>query len=204
MPGRSHLDAVLRHKDAQWIYSLDLENFFPSVPHSRVRHVMEQLGYSSQAASLVADLSCFRGGLAQGSPASPVLANLVLLDLDERLFSLSNVYGIKYSRYADDLVFSSLVSDCPVNFREDVKRLVTGDGWRLAQSKEYFAERPRRLKVHGLLVDRLVPRLTKGYRNRLRAYQHLLARGGLNEDDQLMMRGHIAYADSVRRKIEAG
>ena len=46
------------------------------------------------------------GILAQGSPTSPKLSNLILINLDKRLTGLANKYGLNYSRYADDITFS--------------------------------------------------------------------------------------------------
>ena len=46
------------------------------------------------------------GILAQGSPTSPKLSNLITINLDKRLTGLANKNGLNYSRYADDLTFS--------------------------------------------------------------------------------------------------
>lgn len=197
--GRSHLTAARAHSGANWVYSIDIENFFPSVSRHRVRHVFEELGYSSYASDVCAALTCFNGGLAQGSPASPVLANLALASLDQQLNALCAQYGVRYTRYADDLVFSGVRDAVPEGFRSQVKQLVRADGWRLAEPKEYFAKSPKRLKVHGLLVHCAEPRLTRGYRNKLRAYRHMLANRDLSENDKQRMQGHVTYADSVDR-----
>lgn len=197
--GRSHLTAARVHAGARWVYSVDIENFFPSISRYRVRHVFEALGYGSYAADLGAALACVNGGLAQGSPASPVLANLALASLDEQISAVCERGGIRYTRYADDLVFSGVGEAAGAEFRSQIKDIVRADGWRLAEAKEYFAEAPKRLKVHGLLVDREVPRLTRGYRNKLRAYRHMLAKPELPEVDGQRMRGHVTYADSVER-----
>lgn len=197
--GRSHLTAAQAHAGARWVYSIDIENFFPSVSRYRVRHVLEELGYSSYASEVCAAFTCINGGLAQGSPASPVLANLALASLDQQLAALCAQHEVRYTRYADDLVFSSTSDVVPEGLRARIKQLVRADGWRLVEAKEHFAQVPLRLKVHGLLVDRAVPRLTRGYRNKLRAYRHMLANRDLPEKDRQRMQGHVTYSDSVER-----
>lgn len=54
-----------------------------------------------------------------------------------------------------------------------------------------------RLKVHGLLVHNKYPRLTKEYRNKLRAYKHLMKNNKIKESDMLFIKGHISYEKSV-------
>lgn len=197
--GRSHLTAVKAHTDAQWVYSVDIENFFPSVSRARVRYVLESLGYSSHASETISSLVCFDDALAQGSPSSPTLANLAMRDLDSKLLEITRLNGYRYTRYADDLVFSGLHESPSEEIRAQIKAEIEADGWRLASEKEYFAVRPKRLKVHGILVDSLVPRLTRGYRNKLRAYRHMLQNASLSDVDRKRLQGHVDYADSVDR-----
>lgn len=197
--GRSHLTAAAVHAGANWVFSVDIENFFPSVSRFRARHVLESIGYSSHAAEVIAALACINGALAQGSPASPVIANLTLGQLDVQLSNLVHELGFRYTRYADDLVFSGVDAPPEESFKIRVREMVRADGWRLAANKEYFAIRPKRLKVHGLLVDAATPRLTRGYRNKLRAFEHLLRAGRVREVDRKRLKGHVEYGHSVTK-----
>lgn len=56
---------------------------------------------------------------------------------------------------------------------------------------------PNRLKVHGLLVHGEKVRLTKGYRNRIRAYKHLYGKDKIKDEDVKRIVGHITYASQV-------
>lgn len=71
--------------------------------------------------------------------------------------------------------------------------------WQLADDKTRLAEVPQRLKVHGLLVHGSRARLTKGYRNKLRAYRHLLETKRIGDDDVARVKGHLSYASFVDR-----
>lgn len=196
VPGRSTLTAASAHANARWILSLDIRDFFPSVTSDRVAGVLERLGYSGHARALLVRLLTINGGLPQGSPASPVLANLAFAGTDEALARLARTARLRYTRYADDLVFSS--SSGPSDtFRESVIAAVTEAGWTVAQEKTSESRYPHRLEVHGLLADGAKPRLPKEYRNRLRAMRHRMGIGGLSEKDCRRLLGHLSYAHSI-------
>jgi len=109
---------------------------------------------------------------------------------------LAQQHQIQYTRYADDIVFSGK-GEFPSDLINEVKAAVEGHGWQLAISKERYSERPNRLKVYGLLVHGTRPRLTKGYRNRIRAFKHLVSANKVLEEDMQIVKGHLAYARSV-------
>ncbi|MCB1054473.1 MAG: RNA-directed DNA polymerase [Acidobacteria bacterium] len=196
VPGRSAPLAAKQHCGASWVYSLDIRDFFPSVSSGMVSEALRLKGYPDHAASLMAKLCCYEGRLAQGSPASPALSNLVFAPVDQLLAEIARANACTYTRYADDITFSGR-TEVPARLQEEVRKALQEGGWQIAGHKEHLARAPRRLKVHGLLVNGRFPRLTKGYRNRLRALEHLLGQGRLDEAKEMEVRGHLAYARSV-------
>jgi hypothetical protein len=198
VPGRSTLTAASVHCPARWVYSVDIRDFFASTPVDRVVSGLAAQNFPADAAKLVANLSSFRGHLAQGSPASPVLSNVAFGEADGALLRIAHECDAEYSRYADDIVFSGK-GPVPQGICDRVRDVIEGFGWAVAPGKERLAELPHRLKVFGLLVHGDRPRLTKGYRNRIRAYKHLLERDKIATKDLARIRGHLAYAESVER-----
>lgn len=199
IPGRSHAHAAKCHVGAEWVISVDIENFFPSVQEDRVLQALLQLGYKAgHGTTLLTKLLCLDGALSQGSPASPVMSNVVLRSLDERLTALAMEVGAVFTRYADDIVFSGK-GQLPNNLLDNATTEITSDGWTVANDKVYSNSLPARLKVHGLLVHGSSIRLTKGYRNRIRAYRHLLSQGKISQESMKSVLGHISYADFVER-----
>lgn len=194
--GRSAIAAATEHCEADWIYSIDIEDFFNSTPLSKVLASLVELGYTEHGAELIGRLCCYQGMLAQGSPASPILSNLVFRDADKEFISIAKTYDIRYTRYADDMVFSGK-GQFPLEIKPIVRTVIESRGWKIADGKERTAERPNRLKVHGLLVSGRKPRLTKGYRNRIRAFKHLLANDRVGAEDVAKLRGHLSYSNSV-------
>ena len=199
VPGRSHIQAASRHVGCHWVASVDIENFFPSVPHHRVVDALRLLGYRDPfSLEALTDLTCFMGGLAQGAPSSPVLSNIALSTLDEALAVYASDRGFVYSRYADDIVLSGK-GDPPPDVHPDISQMVRDDGWNISERKSRVDKLPGRLKVHGLLVSGERVRLTKGYRNKIRAFRHLINNGGVKQKDLARIRGHLAYAEEVDR-----
>lgn len=196
VPGRSSIDAASIHCGADWVFSVDIKDFFPSTARESVQAALVEIGYEPHSAEIIARLCCYNGSLAQGAPSSPVLSNLVFKAFDERLLKVAEVFGGKYTRYADDMVFSG-VGGFPQSLKDEILSIFEKSDWIFAEDKEYRAERPERLKVHGLLVDGKTPRLTRGYRNKIRALRYMLVNNKVSDEDVNRVRGHIAYADLV-------
>lgn len=196
VPGRSHLQAASVHLGASWVFSCDIRDFFPSTTSNLVIQSLISLGYTEESASYIGKFLCFNGGLAQGSPASPVISNVSFRRVDELLSKIASEYDARLSRYADDIVFSG-TGEFPEGLPVAIGQLFGDLPWKLAPEKTEMSISPQRLKVHGLLVhgDRI--RLTKGYRNRIRAYNHLLEVQKIREDDLRRVRGHVLFAKQV-------
>lgn len=198
--GKSAIQAAKIHCGASWIFSTDIKDFFPSTRQSVVKEYLISIGYLEDGAEIMSKLCCYNSGLAQGSPASPALSNLVFNKADKEMMLLAEDLGIKYTRYADDLVFSGKGKP-PDGLENKVRVIIENYGWKVADRKQALTCAPKRLKVHGLLVNGETPRLTKSYRNRIRAFRHIIGRRGNKADNYNKIQGHIAYAKSVEDLI---
>ena len=114
-PGGSPRAALRPHLDARYIYTLDIKDAFPSVKRDVLAETLfrldPDLGESPDEIAGFLDGYCFdarRGGLVIGAPASPDLFNIYAAEvLDRRLADLIKRHGLRYTRYIDDLTFSS-------------------------------------------------------------------------------------------------
>lgn len=198
--GRSHISAAQKHVTAEWVVSIDIENFFPSTLNRDARAALIRLGYRTEAAlSTIESLCCRYERLAQGAPSSPVLSNIALHPVDQRVSAIADLHGANFTRYADDIVLSGK-GKAPENIVGELAAVFEGTSWRLSERKRLVSQLPDRLKVHGLLVHGEHIRLTKGYRNRLRAFRHLMERGAIGEADRRRINGHLNYAHQVERE----
>ena len=201
IPGRSHIAAAQAHCGSAWVLSNDVRDFFPTTTQDSVVSSLIRLGYSNQGAELIGSICCLNGVLAQGSPASPILSNLAFADLDLRLAEVAARKGLILTRFADDIVFSS-GSQFPEDLEGEIEKIFENQPWRLSPEKRRLNKLPARLKVHGLLVDQDVARLTKGYRNRLRAFAHLYHSGKVRVEDSKRISGHLQYARQIASHAE--
>jgi RNA-directed DNA polymerase len=201
VPTKTHIDAAVKHLKAEWIFETDIENFFRTTPIALVKEKLLELGYPEHGAELISELACLEGYLAQGSPLSPVLSNLCFATTDISLKKLAEKYGCRVTRYADDIVFSG-VGSVPSELQNEVESVMAQTPWKLSGEKTKTHKLPNRLKVHGLLVHGIEARLTKGYRNKLRAFQHLIAKGAVDAADLNRLKGHVSYSKQVIERIE--
>lgn len=100
------LENIRFHKNQPKVFTLDLENFFPSISVKAVENVFQKLGYSPLVTKLLSRLCTKNGNLPQGAPTSPYLSNLIFKEADEAIAIYCKDYKIRYTRYADDMSFS--------------------------------------------------------------------------------------------------
>lgn len=202
VPGRSHIDAAEKHIGAQWAYSFDISNFFDSTPSAKVNVALLELGYPAVSANLICDLCTLDGHLVQGSPASPALSNICLTDVDQALQAIAQQSGLVVTRYADDVVFSGQ-GQFPEDLENQIAHIFDGTPWVIHPDKTYRQPIKGRIKIHGLLVTEGNIALTKGYRNKIRAYRYIYSNKRLSEQDRRRLAGHLNYARQVETRDSA-
>ncbi len=142
--GMSVADHAWPHAGARTIITADIQDFFPSTKRYRVRqywhsyvnrywHPQELNDHEVQ---LLTNLTTYLGALPQGAPTSPALSNLVNKAMDARLYNIAAHSGGRYTRYADDIVFSwRLQTRPPSDFEGTVRRVLREYGYRLHPRK---------------------------------------------------------------------
>jgi RNA-directed DNA polymerase len=123
---RTILTNAQNHSRKKYLFNIDLKDFFPSIHFGRVKGLFIAKPYAlkREVAILITKISCFNDVLPQGSPCSPVISNLICAYMDKQLGDLAKDCGCFYTRYADDLTFSTNRSDFP----EDIA-VLNGGGW---------------------------------------------------------------------------
>jgi len=105
-----------KHRNKRFVFNIDLKDFFPSLNFGRVRGFFIKNNHfqlNKDLSTMIAQIACYENGLPQGSPASPIISNLITHILDIRLVNLAQKFGCSYSRYADDITFSTNLKEFP-------------------------------------------------------------------------------------------
>lgn len=137
--------------------------------------------------------------LPQGAPSSPMLANWIAHRLDQRLTGLAATWRMSYSRYADDLTFSSDERDFNrTRFIATVRDIVAAEGWVLNERKTLVMPSSNRQRVTGLVVNQSMNLCRKDF-DALKAAVHRYATSATPDDAQLaQLFGRIAWLGQLR------
>jgi RNA-directed DNA polymerase len=197
LTARSVVSNARIHAGARHVLNVDLKDFFPSVNFGRVRGLYMKPPFSmgGPAATVLAQLCTLHNGLPQGAPTSPALSNFAAATLDRRLTRLAKSHRLTYSRYADDLSFSTAAEQFPpaVAYVEidaqAQRRLHLGAALASEITASGFAHNPAKLRLQGRSVRQSVTGLTVNAKEnvrrkrvrRLRAMLHAWGKFGLEQ-----------------------
>jgi len=217
--GRSIVDNAQMHVGHHYVLNIDLKNFFPSIPQARVwkRLQLPPFNLPQPIANVVAGLCCATNAektanvLPQGAATSPLLTNAVCDTLDRRLSGASRRFGVHYSRYADDMTFSSMHNVFRVDgeFMSEVRRIIDQQGFTLNERKTRLQCSDCRQEVTGLIVNRQV-NVTRRYVRQLRMQLHLWESKGYAKAYAIFYRhykqekGYIKKGEPVMENVIEG
>ncbi len=181
---RSVLTNANHHLNQNYVLNLDLSDFFPSISSQKVERALVAEGASPLVASLISTICTFprmEGDhcvqtLPQGAPTSPVLSNICCRSLDKHLTGLANRFHLNYTRYADDITFSSNhnVYQADGEFWLELKRIIDAHHFVLNEKKTRLQKRGARQEVTGVTVG-VKANVSRIYVKNLRATIHNLA-----------------------------
>ena len=160
--GKSIFSNASIHRNKRYILNLDLSDFFPSIHFGRVCGYFEKNKYFKlphEAALTIAQIACYNGCLPQGAPSSPIISNLICQTLDIHLMKLGKQFRMDYSRYADDITFSTnnhTFLECYDSFIEQVTAEIVRMGFLVNEKKTRLIYRGSKQTVTGLVVNKKI------------------------------------------------
>ena len=178
------------HKSKRYIINIDLKDFFDSFHFERVRGFFEKNKYFElplEVSTIIAQLVCYNGKLPRGAPTSPVITNFICNVLDYKVLQLCKKYHLDYTRYADDLTFSTNDNNVLKNYNQFYKslnKIIIKNGFEINSKKTKIIYFNSRQSVTGLVVNKKVNVNHIYYKKiRSRAY-HLYKNGKFYIDDK--------------------
>lgn len=227
LSGRSIVTNAQSHLQRRHVVNFDLKDFFPSIHLGRVRGVFESppFSFGSGAAIVLAQICCRHDGLLpQGGATSPFISNLVCRGLDNDLMYFAKTHNLRYTRYADDLTFSTSRVTLPpdlIEFKDSLPRpaepithIIEQHGFSIKVAKTTHRTDRRRQEVTGLTVNHF-PNVNRPFLRSIEGALHAWEtygleaaqnrfegdfRNGGGERIENVIRGKIAFVSMVRGK----
>jgi len=180
--GRTIISNANVHRKRLYVFNIDISDFFGSINFGRVRGFFikdRAFELNQTVATLIAQIACHENSLPQGSPCSPTISNLVANILDGRLLRLAKHTRCTYTRYADDITFSTNQSLFPQEIARELAgpnwepghrltEAIEGCGFRINPSKTRMSLSRSRQTVTGLVVNSK-PNIRQDYYRTVRA-----------------------------------
>ncbi|WP_417430760.1 retron St85 family RNA-directed DNA polymerase [Kiloniella sp.] len=197
------------HLKNSYLLKLDFNNFFPSIVDSDFQNLiiknnildideatelrlLSRIFFMHKADKLI---------LSIGSPGSPLISNAILYDFDMKVSDMATGEGVSYSRYSDDLTFSSnrkgVLSSWPNLVKSELKamswpRLTVND------EKTVFTSKAHNRHVTGITITNDgQASLGRKKKRGLRTKVYLVESGMLSQKEIRSLRGHISYIQSI-------
>jgi len=226
VPGKSIIDNAKIHAGSLYVYNIDLKDFFPSIDQARIWGRLKNAPFNlneaqkrAELANIIASLCChemeverldntgvfvkvIKSVLPQGAPTSPTLSNIICERLDIRLSGAAKRFGLKYSRYADDITFSSMhnVYQKDSEFLTEITNIVNGQNFHIKESKTRLQKQGFRQEVTGLVVNDK-PNVNKRYISQLRMWIYYWEQYGYEKASSFFAPKYLTDKGHVKKGI---
>lgn len=193
--GKSIVDNAQIHNGKHYVFNIDLKDFFHSIDQARIWGRLQYPPFklnkkrgNLELANIIASLCCHsikverldsngiyktlnKNVLPQGAATSPVVSNIICEKLDYYLSRVANRFNLQYSRYADDITFSSMYNVFQENsaFRTELNRIIADQNFYIKESKVRLQKKEYRQEVTGLVVN-VKPNVKRKYIKELRMW----------------------------------
>ena len=190
---KGHIENAKNHLSKNLVLNIDLKDFFQQIHFGRVRGLLMSEPYKAgeEAATVMAQIACYKGTLPQGAPTSPILSNMICSSLDTQLTKVAKKYRMVYTRYADDITFSTFKTSFPqeiayvqneqIIIGNELKAIFDKNSFIINEEKVYIRGRNRRQEVTGLTVNNRFVNLSRSYLRELRSILFDCQRNGIYE-----------------------
>lgn len=199
--GRNIVTNANMHIRKKYVYNIDLQDFFTSIDFRRIKTILEFEPFNLKNVSIaatgvmpatnnrsreelgymIANLCCKDGVLPQGAPTSPIITNMICTRLDKKLFSLAKLNKARYTRYADDITFSSNKEVFNHHFKGRLEQIIEKEEHlKINDKKERLQCSKERQIVTGIVVN-VKLNISREYNKDLRFWLMCAAKFGIDQ-----------------------
>jgi len=144
-----------QHHGARYMLNADFKDFFHQITTNRVLQIFQSkpFRFDKRTAHLLTRIVTRKGRLPMGAPTSPALSNLATVQLDHELNQWAVQQGLVYTRFVDDLTFSSTTLPVTPQQFEVIQKIANTYGFEFNLTKTKFYAEHQTKKVTGLLLN---------------------------------------------------
>ncbi len=194
-------DNALNHISNKYLMIIDIKDFFPSITYNKVYNVFKAVGYEPSICHILTSICTYENKLPIGAPSSPALSNIICYRLDMRIAGYAGIRNITYSRYADDLCFSSLSPAKLVGIKSFVEEILKSEGFILNEYKTRFSGPAARRKITGMVLGNQTIGVGRVNKRLVRAKIHHFCRSDISKRKMIKLEnevnGWLSYLNSV-------
>lgn len=202
-------DNALPHKENYFLLKMDFKDFFPSIRPQDLTYFLKKndVHLNSLETNIISHyLFRRRRGekklrLCIGAPSSPIISNIVMYDIDCAIFDYCRKEEIPYSRYADDLTFSSNDIKKLIKLRIYVSKIINESSLpklQINMEKTKLVGRGRSRRVTGVIITNEGSLgVGRFLRKKLRALIHLYSNQKLQKSDIPYLQGMLSHTKSI-------
>lgn len=204
---KSPITNARHHTQRKILVTLDIKDFFNSITDVQVANTLQYLMSLPKAPiqlsipdiMLVVEILTYNGVLPQGSPASPIMSNLVCIGADSKIAALQKLYNCVITRYADDIAVSSDTNmGLPAIIKEIRKILYLTLKVKVNQAKIHVSRQSRRMTVTGIVVNKKI-NIAKIEAKKIRAkiYNLLKTKTNISTEELQKLRGKVEWIKNL-------
>jgi len=165
--GESYKSFLAEHIGSKHFLRIDIESFFPSITSTKIKDEFSNIVFCNAddekegLLDLISNIVTLNDALPQGACTSPAISNIVMARVDQRILKYCQVFEVRYTRYADDLLFSSSKFDFSEKkwFIKKVKHILNSQKLKLNYSKIKFGK--NELVLNGYVISETGIRLSR-------------------------------------------
>lgn len=166
-----------QHLGCKFLLNIDIENFFEQITKDRIVTSLVNLGIHSEVANCISAIVTIGDVLVQGFNTSPIISNIVAIELDNNLEAYTSNKNITFTRYADDMSFSSHANEPNL---DEINKIILNHNFNLNQNKTRLTNRGNYQSVTGLTIfDRIEARIPKRIKQNLRLEVYYVNKFGI-------------------------
>ena len=156
-------DNAMVHKDSRYLLKMDFESFFPSItPELFFQEITRaNLSFSAEEKDFLSKILFYKPSrksnlrLSIGAPSSPLISNFIMYNFDAEVSRYCETHNIKYTRYADDITFSTNVKNILFLIPSVILQLLIKNNYNqltINSEKTVYTSRAHNVHVTGVTI----------------------------------------------------